>query len=285
MGETGTVILRKLHGWGNDFLVALDADQPGSLSTDGDWATLAVALCDRRRGIGADGLIHGAAPTDDGADVVMALFNADGSRAEMSGNGIRCLAHAVVVAGGTWRDSVVIDTDVGRRQLTLSATGSVTTGGIPTTVEVRAPMGLVAPHSSPPADAAIAAVVPGSRFGAVDVGNPHLVVLVDDPDGVDLAVAGPAAEAMFADGVNVEFIAPDGAGGLVLRVWERGAGVTEACGTGACAAAAVAHQWELVGPQCNVRMPGGTASVALDAAGATLTGPSSLIGTIEVPSA
>ena len=132
MGETVTVIVRKLHGWGNDFLVALDADQPDGPLDASALQELAPRLCDRRRGVGADGLIHGATPADSGAgagsggtaDVVMSLFNAGGGRAEMSGNGIRCLAHAVALAGGHWRDQVVIDTDVGRRELVFRRVGA-----------------------------------------------------------------------------------------------------------------------------------------------------------------
>lgn len=284
MGETGGVIMRKLHGWGNDFLVALDVDQPDGRCGDVDWARLAVAVCDRRRGIGADGLIHGANPTDPGADVVMALFNADGGRAEMSGNGIRCLAHAVVVAAGVWQPTVVVDSDVGRRVLTLSPPrqGTPPDAAVPGVVDVSVPMGEVTPHPDPPDDAAVGSVVGGTRHRAVKVGNPHLVVLVDDPADVDVAATGPRAEALFDRGVNIEFVAPDSLGGLALRVWERGAGITEACGTGACAAASVAHQWGLVGDRCAVHMPGGTAQVDLDGTAATLTGPSVYIGRVEV---
>ena len=110
MGNTGGVRARKLHGWGNDFVVVLDADHDTPLEPQ-DVAAMAAAVCDRHRGVGADGLIHGQVPTTadhDGAAVVMALYNADGSRAEMSGNGIRCLAHAVALTAGTRPTEVAI---------------------------------------------------------------------------------------------------------------------------------------------------------------------------------
>lgn len=286
MGETGGVIVRKMHGWGNDFLVALDADQPDGPLDPAVVAASAPALCDRRRGVGADGLIHGAAPSPqavaDGVDVVMALYNADGGRAEMSGNGIRCLAHAVAVAAGRWCDQVVVDTDVGRRTLVLQPARAQAGGApVPADVVVRVPMGAVTDGPPPRDAAALDGLLGGLRHAVVDVGNPHLVVEVDDPAAVDLATMGPAAEAQFADGVNVEVVAP-GPDGLVMRVWERGVGLTEACGTGACATAAVARGWGLGGDTASVAMPGGTAQVELDGDDATLIGPSRWVATVEV---
>lgn len=286
MGETGGVIVRKMHGWGNDFVVALDADQPDGPLDPAVVAASAVAVCDRRRGVGADGLIHGAVPPPqavaDGVDVVMALYNADGRRAEMSGNGIRCLAHAVAVGAGRWLDQVVIDTDVGRRTLVLQPANHAAGGaGVPAEVVAQVPMGEVTDGPVALDAAELDAVLGGLRHAVVDVGNPHLVVQVDDPAAVDLAVLGPAAEALFADGINVEVVAP-GPGGLVMRVWERGVGLTEACGTGACATAVVARRWGLVGDTVSVVMPGGTAQVELDADRVTLIGPSQWVATAEV---
>jgi len=114
-----------------------------------------------------------------------------------------------------------------------------------------------------------------------DMGNPHLVVLVDDPDEVDVAIEGSWLEGRFPDGVNVEFIAPAGKDTLALRVWERGVGITEASGTGACAAARVAHEWGLVGDRVRVEMPGGTAEVQLGDS-ITLIGPAVKVATIEL---
>jgi diaminopimelate epimerase len=280
------VIIRKLHGWGNDFLVLLDASQPTGPVDPARLAGLAQRLCDRRRGIGADGLLHGAAGAN-GSDVVMSLHNADGSRAEMSGNGIRCLAHAVVLDGGRWRDEVVIDSDVDRRTLTLRpAAGADPDAGVPLEVEVSVPMGTVGPGraDNTPGEG-LAALMAGRRHATYDVGNPHLVVEVDDPEAVDLDQLGADAEALFPHGVNVEIVALDAPDGVRLRVFERGVGLTEACGTGACAAAVAARDWGLGADHLAVTMPGGVASVIVAGDQATLVGPSVLVGTIEVPDA
>ena len=279
MGETVAVRLRKLHGWGNDFLVALDVDQPGGPLDTAEVGRRAPALCDRRYGVGADGLIHGGAPgAGSDADATMVLYNADGGRAEMSGNGIRCLAHAVVVAGG-WRDEVVLDTDVGRRVLAVRRPA----GGIepvPDTVEIVAPMGTV--DVGPQLPDAASALIAGRPYASLDVGNPHVVVAVDDLDEVDLVTFGGAIEAAVPGGINVEIMTST-SGGVRLRVWERGVGLTEACGTGACATASAARRWGLVGDSCTVAMPGGVATVILDGDEATLVGPSVFVGTVEVP--
>jgi diaminopimelate epimerase len=271
------VLLSKHHGLGNDFLVALDDRNGRSLSIDG---AVARALCDRRRGIGADGLIHGARPSDEqaanGIAVVMHLYNSDGSRAEMSGNGVRCLGQAVVQSRGGDAVPVRVDvlTDAGRRSL------DVRPGPGPEAVEVSVAMGR--PRPGPRVAEALEDFLPG-RHGTVDMGNPHLVILVPDPDGVDLTTEGAWLERQFPHGVNVEYIAPDGDGGLNLRVWERGAGITEACGTGACAAAFEAHRWGLVGDEVRVTMPGGAAVVLLDDDGSvTLVGPSVFIADVDV---
>ena len=275
MGETGLVILRKLHGWGNDFLVVLDADQPDGPLDPGVVAAAAPALCDRRRGVGADGLMHGTLGGE-GADVTMALHNADGSRAEMSGNGIRCLAHAVVWSAGVWSDTVVIDTDVGRRVLRMR--GGEAGGPVPTEVVVEVPMGTV---TTGPRTDQLGDALAGHRHLTRDVGNPHLIVEVPDPRGVALAELGPRLEASFPTGINVEVVtATDGV--VDLAVWERGVGLTEACGTGACAAAHAARAWGLVGDRVTVRMPGGEALVELEGDEATLVGPSVAVATVEV---
>lgn len=267
--------LSKHHGLGNDFLVVLDERNAVAPVVDG---AVAVALCDRRRGIGADGLIHGAAPSTDqaaeGIDVVMHLFNSDGSRAEISGNGIRCLAQAVALQRGETDTVVVAATDTGTRTLVVSGTDD------PAACRVRVDMG--APRPGPHVPGPVAELL-AVRHGTVDMGNPHLVVVVDDPSAVDLATEGPWLEAQFPDGVNVEYIAVSADRRTIdLRVWERGAGITEACGSGACAAAFLARTWSMVDDRVQVAMPGGTAEVVFDGADAVLVGPSVLIADIEL---
>jgi len=275
-----TVRLGKYHGLGNDFLVAVvaAADAPALCSP-----ALAVSLCDRRRGIGADGFIVAALDPQPGIDARMTLFNADGSRAEMSGNGIRCLAQAVARHRGTRQVDLAVQTDAGLRPMEVRPDPADAA-----TVHVRVGMGPVVDgppwRPSDAARAAVAALRPTGRPGRVataDIGNPHLVIEVDDPAAVDVARVGPLLEADFPAGVNVQFIAarPDR---LQLSVWERGAGVTEACGTGASAAATVAHRWGIVGAVTTVEMPGGTVEVRVGAEATELVGPATFIARIEV---
>ena len=272
--------LTKHHGLGNDFLVALEEDN-GPLVAD---ATLARRLCDRRRGLGADGFIVGARPAAgataaDGRpiDVVFHLWNADGSRAEMSGNGIRCLGQALAMSRDDHTATYVVATDAGERELVVHDDAEHRLAS------VSVSMGVLADGPTVPAD--VADRLSDWRHSTVDVGNPHLVVLVPDLAAVDLVGVGSWVESRFDAGINVEFIAtssdPDA---IDLLVWERGAGVTEACGTGAVAAATRAHEWGLVGREVQVRMPGGSAEVIV-AAGpadeAVLIGPAQHIATIE----
>lgn len=258
--------LTKHHGLGNDFLVHRTAGLPSNASA------IAMRLCARRHGVGADGLIFGIDPSDPSNDVAMALYNADGSRAEMSGNGIRCLAQAVD-SDPAAHTKLRIETDAGVRVVELEPTGD------PHAVRAKVDMGAV---GAGPGTDSVHLSDGEIRCATADVGNPHLVVLVDDPDAVELAVAGPRHEARFPAGINVEFIAPAGGPAIDLRVWERGAGATQACGSGACAAAYRAHEWGLAGTRVEVRMPGGSAEVVLGDT-VTLSGPSVHVATIEVP--
>lgn len=246
--------LTKHHGLGNDFLVLLDGGADGDAPAGPE---LARAVCDRHVGVGADGLLRGR-PGRDGDDLVMDLWNADGSRAEMSGNGIRCLVQAALMAGVVEGPVIDVGTDAGRRRV------AVEPGPDERTVEATVDMGEVRILRST------------DREADVDVGNPHLVLL--DPSGLlDLAELG----ARHADR-NVELVRPALDGAVDLRVWERGVGATEACGTGAVAAAAAAHAWGLVPDRVVVRMPGGAAEVGLGPP-ATLTGPATYVATVEVP--
>lgn len=274
--------LTKHHGLGNDFLVALE-EVNGPLHGD---AGLARTLCDRRRGLGADGFIIGARPAagrvaSDGSpfDAVMHLWNADGSRAEMSGNGIRCLGQALAMARDEHQTTLVVATDGGERRLVVHDDADHRIASVSVTM---GPVG-----AGPAIPRSVSERFVEFRHGAADLGNPHLVVLVADLTLIDLVGTGSWIEQEFPGGVNVEFISvspePDT---LDLLVWERGAGVTEACGTGATAAAHLAHQWGLVGREVRVRMPGGGAEVILsdDPEGEpTLIGPAQHVATVEVP--
>ena len=230
--------LEKYESLGNDFLFLLD--DAGDADVDGSTAR---AAC---RDDGADGFIL-ARRGRDGVDVVMRLWNSDGSAAEISGNGLRCLGRAVVDAAWFPERELTILTDAGLRRVSFD--GDV----------VAAEMGT--PKLS--------------DGGVVDVGNPHLVL---DDTGQDLASLGAQHPEL-----NVELfrVGPE-ADALTMRVWERGAGETLACGSGAVAVAAVAHDHGLVGPIVTVHQPGGAAVVALRADGsALLSGPVTKLGTVE----
>ena len=260
--------LTKHHGLGNDFLVLLDLDGLRPVTTDE-----VREVCDRHTGIGADGLIRATAG-DQEADVTMQLFNADGSRAELSGNGIRCLAQAVLQAGLAAPPRVRIRTDAGLRTVTAhERTG-------PRTHVLSVDMGPAKVGEDEPDwldDDVIRAV-------RVDTGNPHLVLHVPDPDrGFDVARVGRDIDGATPGGMNVHTVAvAREPGHLVVRSWERGAGLTQACGTGACAAAAAARSWDLVGADVTVHMPGGTAEVTLGHT-VTLKGPATAIAILDWP--
>ncbi|MCZ7536637.1 MAG: diaminopimelate epimerase [Acidimicrobiia bacterium] len=230
--------LSKLHATGNDFIVwnAL----AGGVGLP-DAATVS-ALCDRHRGIGADGFIT-LGPGPDATDCSMTLQNADGGAAEMSGNGVRCLARVAAGSGVGTRDSLVVDTAAGRRAVSLvrDVSGDV--------VAAEVDMGSVTfdpsliPLDAPsPFDLEFEAGGTAYRGDAAGMGNPHVVLFVADPSGVPVEQHGPLIERdpRLPKRANVEFIAVAGDAEVVMRVWERGVGETLSCGTGACAAAAVA---------------------------------------------
>lgn len=265
------ITLAKLHGVGNDFLVVLDP----APDFDAGGPELARRLCDRRRGIGADGLIAGrriAIEGAGGAVLSFRLWNADGSEAEMSGNGIRCLAQEALEHGWVPEgEPFLVTTPAGLREVTITRTGGSSAWG-------AVDMGVVKVQG----EAERCNVGQGQLL--VDVGNPHLVVLGPDPATVDVAALGPLLERTDPAGLNVEFVAlGPGADEVTMRVWERGVGETEACGTGSCAAAAALHHWGRVGSAVTVHQPGGAAAVELRADGTTLlSGPSERIATCLV---
>jgi len=248
-----TVVLSKHQAAGNDFLVVRDGVLPGGITPE-----MAAALCHRHLGVGADGLLC-LGGSGDGGGVSMELWNADGSVAEMSGNGIRCLAQAAIDAGLAAPPHVVVATAAGVRSVAYQMGplgredwAAVEMGPVELGEELTGR--LPEPLQDAPAR-------------LVSVGNPHLVVVVDD-------VADPAAWAVVPElsqrmngGVNVELVehrGEAGTGALRMRVHERGAGETLACGTGSCAAAAVARWRGLCGDAVDVRNPGGALHVELE---------------------
>jgi diaminopimelate epimerase len=259
--------LTKHHGLGNDFLVCFHPpaeDLPG----------LARRLCDRRRGIGADGLLIGESA--DGYAARMFLYNADGSRAEMSGNGIRCFAQALAARRGNLRPQRIL-TDAGDRLVTIYPTAD------PDVIDAAVDMGEVSTLTEP-ADWQRLGVDPLRPVSHLSLGNPHAVVGVDDVTDVDLVGLGQVVPY-----VNLEIVeAGPEPGAITMRVHERGAGITEACGTGACASAWAAASWGLVEAtieEITVHMDGGDAKVRLHQpqhGHVTLVGPAVFVGSLTV---
>jgi diaminopimelate epimerase len=254
---TARLDFAKYQGTGNDFIIVVDLD--GEREID---AATAAALCDRRFGIGADGLIR-IAPAADAA-FFMDHRNADGTHAEMCGNGIRCLGRLVVDRGLAAGPAVDVMTRAGLRRVTVEGgeRGRVT-------VDMGAPR--FQRHEIPMRGPAWETFL-GRPFdvgemtftaSALSIGNPHLVLFCDeDVARYHVAHIGAALERhdLFPERTNVEFVHPRD-GGLDVRVWERGVGETMACGTGACAALVAAGEAGLAGRRSMVRFPGGAVEV------------------------
>jgi diaminopimelate epimerase len=273
VAEDPGIRIWKYHGTGNDFVMLEDLQDRRRLTPE-----LVAALCDRHLGVGADGVIRVTAGQDSGEDFFMDYRNADGSLAEMCGNGIRCLGKLVLERGHTQATELTVGSRDGPKHLSLQledgVVAAVTVGMGPAEfARSRIPM------DGPPDEPFLTEPfeVDGRTFKAtaVSMGNPHLVLFVEqDPDHVDVRTIGPRIEhdARFPQKTNVEFAAiADGA--VKVRVWERGSGETMACGTGACAALVAANEAGLVPARAEVRFPGGTLVVERTADEVLLTGP------------
>lgn len=270
------VVVSKHHGLGNDFLV-VDLDQDPSLGSRSDWDDIARRWCDRRLGVGADGLLL---LRDLGGDrLSMVLHNADGSRAEMSGNGIRCLVQAAHWARRAADGAhYVVDTDAGPRRVIVEGWSDADDD----TVHVVVDMGQIADAEEPSNWSALQCH-PDRPVRHLSLGNPHSVVGVDDVEAVDLLDLGSRVPQ-----VNLEIVHPGPEPHAVtMRVHERGAGITLACGTGACASAEAAVAWGLVPSATEevlIHMEGGDARVRIDrdTRRATLIGPATFVASITV---
>jgi diaminopimelate epimerase len=254
----------KMHGLGNDFVV-LDAREAPLPEMTG---AVARALADRREGIGCDQVIVLAPSTglDAGHDFRMRIFNSDGGEVEACGNASR----AVAILHG---EPAQVETAGGPITLEPSEGGAQVDMGRPRFDWEAIPLAYAIDTSAMPVgwgelDAPM----------AVNVGNPHVVFFVPDADAVDLAALGPEIEhdPLFPERVNVNVASLAGPDHLTLRVWERGAGLTRACGTGACATAVAAIRKRLVTGPVTVSLPGGDLVIEWDGEGAiTMTGPAS----------
>jgi len=244
------MLVAKMHGARNDFVIVDGRAEPLT-----DAASFARRICDRRAGVGADGCI--VLERSDRADVRMRTINADGSEAEMCGNGIRCAARWLDEAGEG--DRIAFETPA----------GIVRTEVVAREPEYLVSVAMATPHSS----AFEHPDVPDAAF--VDTGNPHVVVVVADVDAFDLDAAAQRLQRdpRFAGGVNVHAMTRRSDGALAVRHWERGVGQTMACGTGAIACAAVAVERGIASSPVELVVPGGRLVVRWDAAIVYLVGP------------
>ena len=260
-----------MHGIGNDFVMVNGFE---TMPAERELGGLAQAICDRRFGVGADGLIF--ALPGESAQFRMRMLNPDGSESEMCGNGIRCLAEFLVDEGLTTDASIPVETGAGLLVLERVSPGMV-----------RVDMGIarLRPQELGMPDIARDTWIeqPISALGeeflatAVSMGNPHAVLLVDDVECAPVAHLGPLLErhGRFPRRANVGFMQIVGPDHIRLRVFERGAGETLACGSGACAAVVAGRLWGLLWPNVRVALRGGELSVHWAGEGepAIMTGP------------
>jgi len=273
----------KMHGLSNDFIV-FDAAEPAQLPSPAALRRLA----DRRTGIGFDQALVLAPPRREGTDVFYRIFNADGSEVEQCGNGARCIARLVASRSGARGRTLVLDSPGGLVDARLRADGLVSVAmgvpdfdprSLPFEVDAEAPSYRIELPSGP------------VEFGAVSIGNPHAVIRVRSVNEAPVDTAGPAMEnhARFPRRVNVgflEIVSPDH---VRLRVFERGAGETQACGTGACAAVSVGRRHGPLAEEVRVDLPGGRLIVQWPGPGEQiwLTGPAETAfeGLVDIPDA
>jgi diaminopimelate epimerase len=265
----------KMHGLGNDFVVLDARKRPIALT---DAATKAIA--DRKTGVGCDQLIVLEPPVLAGADAVMRIRNADGGEVEACGNAARCIAHLLM--DGKKNRPVVLDTTGGRIAATATGDGRVTVDMGPAHTgwrEIPLAREMDTLHldygQGPLKDPA-----------AVNVGNPHVVFFVEEAEAIDLERLGALIEhdPLFPERINVEVVEVKGSDMLRMRVWERGVGITRACGTGACASLVAAARRGLTGRRAHVFLDGGALEIEwLENNHVLMTGPvaQSFTGTLD----
>jgi diaminopimelate epimerase len=264
----------KVHGAGNDFVLLPDPDDAITLDAD-----LVRALCARHLGVGGDGLIRVAPPRSGViADVFMDYWNADGSVAEMCGNGVRCVAKYVGDRRLATAEQVRVDTRAGVKAVSLhrGPDGKVAGGrvdmGAPVVGKVDWPMDFDGDTV---------------HLTTLSMGNPHAVAVVEDVDAYDLASLGGQLQAheAFPDGTNVEIISVEDRERVTGRIWERGVGETMASGTGASAMAAAAHLLGLAARRSTVSLPGGDLEVDWTETTLWVTGPAVEVASGELDEA
>ncbi|EID0034039.1 diaminopimelate epimerase [Vibrio alginolyticus] len=259
----------KMHGLGNDFMVVDCITQNVFFSQD-----LIRRLADRHTGVGFDQLLVVEAPYDPETDFHYRIFNADGSEVEQCGNGARCFARFVRLKGLTNKYSISVSTKKGKMILNIEDDGEVTVNmGVPEFEPNKIPF-----KAKQKEKTYIMRAGDNTLFcGAVSMGNPHVVTVVDDVDMAEVETLGPLLESheRFPERVNAGFMQVMSRDHIRLRVYERGAGETQACGSGACAAVAVGILQGLLDENVKVSLPGGELRIAWQGPGKPLfmTGP------------
>lgn len=275
----------KAHGLGNNFVILDGWREPSIVGAA--LASVARAMCERSRGVGADQLLTLEPPTDDGsragAAIRMRVFNADGGEAEMCGNGIRCVARiATDRRYASTTGPVIVETLAGLKRCEIHPNGDVRVGmGLPRFDPESS--GFLAEHAGvvERKGELTLAMVEGVRGGIVSVGTPNFVVFGDSPVSIAYAtVHGQQIEThrAFRNRVNVQFATRTAPGRVVVRCWERGSGLTDACGTGACAVFAVGRAKGLLDRAATISLPGGDLRIEVGDSGELFkTGPAAIV--------
>lgn len=271
----------KYHGLGNDFILIDNRHSPNPLLSPAQ----AEQWCDRHFGIGADGVIF-ALPGQGATDYTMRIFNSDGSEPEMCGNGIRCLARFLADLEGVGQKTYKIQTGAGLITPQILADGQVKVDmGEPVLLAENIPTSL-APAGEKVVNLPLAVAGKTWPVTCVGMGNPHCLTFVEDVDSLDLPTIGPLFEhhADFPQRTNTEFIQVLAPNRLKMRVWERGAGITLACGTGACATVVAATLTGNGDRHCTVELPGGNLEIDWSTADnrLSMTGPAQMVFTGEI---
>ena len=247
----------KMHGLGNDFVVIDAVTQTINLSVE-----QIRFLADRHFGVGCDQLLLVENTDMDNVDFRYRIFNADGGEVEQCGNGARCFARFVRAKGLSKKDKISVETQSGIIELMIDYNENISVDMGQANFEPAALPMLVDNLERNLNENKYSLTIDGQRidFGAVSMGNPHMVMLVDDTRTADVETLGSLLEshAVFPQRVNVGFMQVIDRNNIRLRVFERGVGETKACGTGACAAVVVAQQWGLVDSEVQVQLAGGT---------------------------
>jgi diaminopimelate epimerase len=269
------IYFTKMHGLGNDFVVIDNIDGNVSLSTDE-----ICKLSDRHFGIGFDQLLMVESASSKNADFRYVIFNADGSEANQCGNGARCFALYIQKKNLSYKNPLSVETNTGIMVLTVNSDDSVRVEmGEPNFLPSKIPLNVKEESSE--------YMVEGFKVGSLSIGNPHAILVLDDISDIDSTALKIQSSNDFPEGVNVGFMKVLSKDEVQLRVVERGAGETLACGSGACAAVIHGIKLGMLNSKVKVRLNGGIAMVEYDGIKVYLSGPGEFVyeGSVNLRSA